>query len=112
MRKVGVAAWKQGLIALRGFSTPEESMSAITTPCTTDPANAEWLPAESSAADAIPERSSAPLAGNPDIVCVTVSEGEIVAANPSALTGFGYSREQLEGQSPSPRSHQWPRRSA
>jgi len=84
-------------------------MSANNTPGTTYSANAEWLTAELSAGDAIPEMLSALFAGNPDMVIVTGSKGRIVAANPSALTGLGYSREQLEGQSPSPRSHQCPR---
>jgi PAS domain-containing protein len=99
----------QGLFALRGFSTPEESMSANNTPGTTDSANAEWLPTESGAGDAIPEMLSALFVGNPDMVIVTGSEARILAANPSALTGFGYSREQLEGQSQSRRSRQCPR---
>jgi PAS domain-containing protein len=85
-------------------------MSAINTPGTTNPANSAWLPIESGAGDAMPEMLSALFPGNPDMVVVADSEGRIVAANPSALSGFGYSPEQLEGQSRSLRSHQWPGR--
>jgi PAS domain S-box-containing protein len=39
--------------------------------------------------------------GNPDMVFVANADGKIIGANPSAVAGFGYSRDQLEGQSPS-----------
>jgi PAS domain S-box-containing protein len=37
--------------------------------------------------------------GNPDMVIVADSVGRIAAANPAAVSGFGFTREQLEGQS-------------
>jgi PAS domain S-box-containing protein len=63
--------------------------------------DAAWLPNELGAEDATPGMLLALFVGNPDMVIVTDAKGKIVAANPSAVAGFGYSREQLEGQSPS-----------
>ncbi|HUH61700.1 MAG TPA: PAS domain S-box protein [Terracidiphilus sp.] len=37
--------------------------------------------------------------GHPDMVILVDEQGRIVAANPQVLEGFGYSREELEGQS-------------
>ena len=47
----------------------------------------------------MPELLRALFLRNPDMVIVTDSEGRMVAANPAAVLGFGYAREQLEGQS-------------
>ncbi len=46
----------------------------------------------------MPEMLRALFLGNPDMVIVADAEGGIVAANPAAVSGFGYSREQIEGQ--------------
>jgi PAS domain S-box-containing protein len=85
-------------------------MSAIENSLRTDPQASVWLPNELGAGDAMPEMLRALFVGYPDMVIVTGARGRIVSANPSAVAGFGDSREQLEGQSPSQRSHQWPRR--
>ena len=76
-------------------------MSAIETSCITDLPASGWLPSEFEAGNAMSEMLRALFVGNPDMVFVTDSKGKIIAANPSAISGFGYSREQLEGQSPS-----------
>ena len=103
---VGVAAWEQGLFALRGFSTPEESMTAIESSGTTESANAARLPKELGAGDAISEMLWMLFAGNPDVVIVAGSKRRIVAANPSAVTGLGYSRERREERSSGQRYRQ------
>jgi PAS domain S-box-containing protein len=64
-------------------------------------AAAGWLPEELETPLGTPGLLSALFEGNPDMVIVTDSEGRIVAANPSAVAGFGYNREELEGQSTS-----------
>jgi PAS domain S-box-containing protein len=72
------------------------------TNATTDrPAVAGWLPEELETPLGTPGLLSALFEGNPDMVIVTDSEGRIVAANPSAVAGFGYNRCELEGQSAS-----------
>lgn len=47
----------------------------------------------------MPEMLRALFLGNPDMAIVSDAQGRIVAANPAAMTGFGYARELLEGQS-------------
>jgi PAS domain S-box-containing protein len=47
----------------------------------------------------MPEMLRALFLGNPDMVLVTDTQGRVVAANPAAVSGFEYAREQLEGQS-------------
>jgi PAS domain S-box-containing protein len=47
----------------------------------------------------MPELLQALFLGNPDMVIVTDAAGRMVAANPAAISGFGYAREQLEGKS-------------
>jgi PAS domain S-box-containing protein len=61
--------------------------------------SALWLPEELAA---VPESTmllEALFNGHPDMVILVDALGRIVAANPQVLEGFGYSREQLEGQS-------------
>jgi len=73
-------------------------MSSIGTTNASNPPVPAWLPSELGSGDAMPEMLRALFVGNPDMVIVTDSKGRIVAANPAAVTGFGYAREQLEGE--------------
>jgi PAS domain S-box-containing protein len=66
---------------------------------TVNTAAAGWLPEELEFSQGAPGMLSALFEGNPDMVIVADVAGKIVAANPSAITGFGYSRDELEGQS-------------
>ena len=77
---------------------PKESMSSIGTSNAANLPAPEWLPSELGSGDAMPEMLRALFVGNPDMVIVTDSKGRIVAANPAAVAGFGYAREQLEGE--------------
>jgi PAS domain S-box-containing protein len=76
-------------------------MSTIEIPFATEPPAAGWLPTEFEAGNGMSEMLRALFEGNPDMVFVANAKGQIIGANPSAVAGFGYTREQLEGQSPS-----------
>ena len=82
-----------------GNPQPNESMSSMGASNATNPPAPEWLPDDLGSGDAMPEMLRALFVGNPDMVIVTDSRGRIVAANPAAVSGFGYVRDQLEGQS-------------
>ena len=66
-----------------------------------NPRSLGWLPNEFEAGDGMSEMLCALFEGNPDMVFVANAKGQIIGANPSAVTGFGYSRKELEWQSPS-----------
>ncbi len=58
-----------------------------------------WLPEPLAAGPQSAMLLEALFNGHPDMVILVDAQGRIVAANPQALEGFGYSREELEGQS-------------
>jgi PAS domain S-box-containing protein len=57
-----------------------------------------WLPGELADGPGSAMLLEALFDGHPDMVLMVDGEGRIVAANPQVLEGFGYTREQLEGQ--------------
>jgi PAS domain S-box-containing protein len=60
--------------------------------------SAGWLPESLETPDGVPELLFALFEGNPDMVFVADGQQRIVAANSVALAGFGYLREEIEGQ--------------
>lgn len=74
-------------------------MSLIDRSHNSDTSVCGWLPRELTVGNVMPEMLRALFEGNPDMVIVTDAEGRIVAANPSAVAGFGYSHDELDRQS-------------
>jgi PAS domain S-box-containing protein len=73
-------------------------MSLTQNPHAPHPTGAGWLADRLQSPRGVPELLYALFEGNPDMVVVADSQQRIVAANSRALAGFGYLREELEGQ--------------
>jgi PAS domain S-box-containing protein len=60
--------------------------------------NRGWLPDELFAPSGVPGPLDALFEGHPDMVVITDDRGRIVGGNSRLLDGFGYSRQDLDGQ--------------